>query len=402
MVTDPIKRAIELRETLVKDGELLAVNFSGTLQGKDTSRVIDLMPLVGTNNYPFRAKVNVKGIDPFAAEEYKVPLFDVRSKSDKEIEDFVKAGEFDFPLWFKHHKDFAMKDVLNYNPPFIVQAAGCNFHDGTPCGGCFYCFVDDLSNDGLVTAGKVYLGVEKTVDSMVDAAKKVKAQYADAGYNLDMKVLRTSGGEPTIALDWILNIWREIDKRSLPFVGQIDSNLSTGKVVDEFEKNGIYEKNTLEKLAEYPIKVLTAIKGVSNENLVQNVQSTNTLEDQLYSIRKFVGAGFDIYPQMYNPDPKKLEQFLFMMDNEIENISRRIHIGPLKLYGPNKARLTAIAKRDGLDPETLIQDKKKEWDSNYKAGCEIINDYLVKRYGVGYREEVRSDVQLELFSNYIN
>jgi pyruvate-formate lyase-activating enzyme len=396
MVTDPIKRAVELRRTLVRDDKLLVADFTGTLQGKDTSRVIDLMPVVGTTNYPFRAKVNVKEIDPFAALEYKVPFFDVRDKTDVEIGNFIKIREFDFPLWFKHHKDFKMQEAQNYNLPFILQAGGCNFHDGTPCGGCFYCFVDDLSNDGLDATGKIYLGIEETVDSMISATKKVKDQYKGAGYDLDMKVLRTSGGEPTIALDWILNLWREIGSRGLPFVGQIDSNLSTGRVVDEFEKKGIFEENTLEKLAEYPVKVLTALKGVSNKNLVQNVQSTTTIEDQEYSIKRFVRAGFDIYPQMYNPDPKKLRSFITRMDNEIENLSLRIHIGPLKLYGPNKARLTAIAKRDNLDPETFIQAKKNEWDSNYKESCEIMNKYLMERYGVGYREAIRSDVEVRL------
>lgn len=394
MHIDPVKRAFELRKTLRKDDKVLVVDFSGTLQGKDTSRVIDLMPNVTTGEYVFRTKVNVKEIDPLAVDVYGKEFFDITKKSDQEIEEFLRTREFDFPLWFKHHPAFSMKNVRDYNTPFILQVAGCNFHDGSSSGGCWYCFVDDKSNNGVAESGKTFLSRADTVDSMLSAREKIKQIYPTNAPHI--RVLRTSGGEPTLALDWILDLWREIDRRGLDFVGQIDSNLSTGRVVEEFEKQGVYEVNILEKLAQYPIKFLTALKGSDNRNLESNVQSTQTLEAQKRSLKRILGAGFDIYPQMYNPKPETLEGFLRDLDSEIENLALRIHIGPLKVYGPTKARLAIEAVRLGKNPEEFLKEKQLEWDSNYKNACEVIDGYLQKRYGVGYKETTRSDVKLKL------
>ena len=97
---DPIKRALELRETLISnDGRVLVVDFSDTLQGKDTSKVIDLIPNTTTGDYVFRTKFSIKALDPIAAEKYGVEFFDIREKTDSEIEKFLRKQEFDFPLW---------------------------------------------------------------------------------------------------------------------------------------------------------------------------------------------------------------------------------------------------------------------------------------------------------------
>jgi uncharacterized Fe-S cluster-containing radical SAM superfamily protein len=403
-----IDRALELRNTLIKtekkfffikEKKVLVVDFSDTLQGKDTSRVIDLMPNVKTGEYVFRAKVNVKDIDPLAAKEYKKEFKDIKKMDDEDIENLIKREEFDFPLWFKYNRGFKMQNALDYNLPFILQVGGCNFHDGTETGGCWYCFVDDKSNDGRISHGKTWISAKETVKSMVAAREKIKRQYAEQGVDLNMKVLRISGGEPTTVLDYVLDVWRYIGRKGLNFVGQIDSNLSTGSLVDRFEREGIYEKNILNKLAEYPVKVLTAIKGVSDENIQSNVQSTATLQEQVYSIKKFLKAGFDIYPQMYNPHPPSLHHYLEMMDSEIENFSLRVHIGPLKVYGPTKQRLTFEAKRLGVEPEALIKQKQEEWNNNYNGGNAVIDNYLQKTYGVGYKDTVRSDVPLKILKS---
>lgn len=393
---NPIERALELRKTLKVDDKILVVDFSDTLQGQDTSKIIDLMPIVGTNNYVFRTKVNVKEIDPIAVKQSGKPYFDVSKKSDEEIENFVKRQEFDFPLWFKNTPGFEMRHICDYNPPFILQVAGCNFHDGSATGGCQYCFVDDKSNDGKPAKGKVLLGIEDTVNSMLAAREQVNRIYASHGQNLDLKVLRISGGEPTVVLDWVLDVWREIAKRKIHpgIVGQLDSNLSTGALVDDFEKQGIYEKHILEKLAEYPIKVLTALKGSDEKNMQDNVQSTATMAAQLYSLKRFIKAGFDIYPQLYNPNPNSLEEYVSKLDSEIGNISLRIHLGPLKIYGPTKLRLTLEAQKLGVNPEIYITQKAKEWENNYVRCCAIMDDYLNKRFGAGYKELVRSDVKI--------
>ena len=399
MKTNPIQRALELRDTLVEADKVLVADFSGTLQGKDTSKVIDLMPIVGTEYFPFRTKVNVKELDPLASETYGADFFNVLGKTDEEIESFVRRQEFDFPLWFKNEKQFRMGQIQFYNSPFILQIAGCNFHDGSSSGGCWYCFVDDKSNDGRPGNGKVQLGIGETIDSMLSAREKIREQYRAVGHDMDLRVLRVSGGEPTIALDWILNLWREIDRRGLDFVGQLDSNLSTASVVEHFEKIGIFEANTLEKLAQYPVKVLTALKGADEENLQSNVQSETTLADQEQSLKKFVNAGFEIFPQLYNPNPATLRAYLERIDSVIENLALRIHIGPLKVYGPTSCRLSLEARRLGVEEEEFIKKQKELWDSNYRRSCEVLDKYLRDKYGVGYKETTRADVRVKVNKN---
>ena len=364
MPLNAIKRALQLRKTLEKDGKILVADLEKTLQGVDTSRVIPLMPNKD-GKLVFRAKFNVKELDPLASDEYETDKFNVSNMTKIEIEDFIKKSEFDFPLWWKYHRGFDIKNILDYNPPFIFQVAGCNFHDGSEIGGCYYCFNDNESNDGIPGEGKVYLGIEDTINSFLSARKKIKSIYKKNGVDLNIQVLRSSGGEPTPVLDWILNLWREIGRRNLSVVGQIDTNLSTGPIVDKFEEKGIYEENILEKLAKYPIKILAAIKGIGDQNLESNVQCTTTIRDQIYSIRKLLNAGFDIYPQMYNPNPKDLKPYLMYMDNLIENFSLKIHIGPLKAdYGPTIKRLTAIANKRKVNPKRFINQKKKECNAN--------------------------------------
>ena len=113
-------------------------------------------------------------------------------------------------------------------------------------------------------------------------------------------------------------------------------------------------------------------------------------------MRKFVESGFDIYPQMYNPNPNTLGNYLSRIDSIIENFSLRIHIGPLKLYGPNSLRLNLEARRRKINPDAYIQLKREEWTSNYERGCEVLDSYLKVRYSVGYNETTRSDVRLKL------
>lgn len=398
MVTNPIKRALELRQTLISHDKkyILAVDFKDTLQGKDTSRVLDTIAVQGTEIYPFRAKINVKDIDPAAAQEYGKNYFDISKSTDEEIESHLRKQEFDFPLWYKHNSDFKMKDVMDYNAPFIVQVAGCNFHDGCSNGGCWYCFVDDKSNDGIPSKGKTYLSIPEIIQGMKDAKEKWGNFYKNLGKEVNLRVLRLSGGEPTTVLDYGLNLWREVAKQRLDCVGQIDSNLSTGSLVDRFEREGIFEKHTLEQFAEFPVKWLAAIKGVDSEDIGNNVQSTATTDMQKHSLKKFMNAGLDIYPQGYNLNPQKLKSYLENMDNFIENFSLRLHIGPLKVYSPVKQRLIAEAQTRGINPEYLITSKANEWNTKYEQCCDVMNDYLMEQYKVGYKELTRSDVRLKL------
>jgi len=118
------------------------------------------------------------------------------------------------------------------------------------------------------------------------------------------------------------------------------------------------------------------------------------MEQQEYSLKRILRAGFDIYPQLYNPNPATLEHFLGEMDKQIDSFSLRVHLGPLKVYGPTKKRLNLEAQRLGVNSEEFIASKKEEWGANYQRGCEVIDNYLQKTWGVGYKAITRSDILL--------
>jgi hypothetical protein len=84
------------------------------------------------------------------------------------------------------------------------------------------------------------------------------------------------------------------------------------------------------------------------------------------------------------------------MDSEIDNFSLRVHIGPLKMYGPTRLRLELEAERLGVNAEEFVKSKEAEWSTNYEQSCEIMEGYLRERHGVGYKQLTRSDVKLAL------
>ena len=389
---DPVLRAQELHQLLNRGGfgqrEILVADFSETLQGKDTSRVIDLMSN-HDHRFLFRVKFNAKDVDPLAAEEYGKDFVDIRELSDEQIQEHLKRQEFDFALWFKHVPGFSFGRILDYNVPFIVQVAGCNFHDGSPTGGCRFCFVDNESNDGIDGPKKVWLSVNDCLDSFLAAREKVKKHYLDkTGQEVMLRVLRISGGEPTLVIDWIEELWQEIERRGLlcNICGQVDTNLSTGSLLS---------KKQLARLARYPIKFLAGMKGCDSGNIAGNVQAIQTLTAQMKALRDLVDCGLDVYPQLYSPNPDSLRDLLEMTDAFcVKNFSLRLHIGPLKLYGPNRLRLELEAEEEHWDADTYIEDEISFWEDNYKAAIAVLDDYLSGVYGCRYKDTVRSDVRL--------
>jgi len=398
-MVDATKRAIELRDTMQDDaGRALVVDFLRARQKLDIKSAAGLHKHYSTGEHIFRTKFSVNQIDPIAADAYKdVQLVDIRQMPEKEVEDLVKREKFDFPLWYKHGDGFDMKRVLDYNLVVILQLAGCNFHTRTGRGGCLYCYGDDLSNSGQPSDVTTWLTPVDTVDSMFEISNNLGSQYKSFGYDVDVKVLRISGGETTILPDFVLDTFRAAENRGYDFAYQIDSNLSTGTAIKRLIDRGVYDKHILERIAEYPVKLLAAIKGVSQENLVNNIRAKTNLEEQLNSIKLFMRAGIEPFFQMYNPEPEALREYLPRMDARIKNFSKRVHIGPLSTsYGTTLERVVREAKRLKKDPVEHVSATQAEWAENYALSEEVMHEHLRKNHGVGYKDTVRSDVKLEI------
>ncbi len=290
--------------------------------------------------------------------------------------------EFDIPHWFSAKANDLLENILPYDMAMTYQLKGCNFHKGGQIDGCVFCYVDDESNSGNPDKG-VYLSVENIVDSFQKMQK-----------GRGTKVIRTTGGEPFLVPEHMLALYRELENRNVkPILAQIDTNLSTGRLIEHLEKEGIVEKNILGKIAEYDPKLLVAFKGTSDESIRQNIQAVCSVEEQTYTLKKIVEAGLDIYPYIYNPDPKTLESFMGKLQETFPNILPRIHIGLLKVYTPTKQRITLLAQKYDVDPVQLIASYESAWKSNYEESCKIMDTLCLKQEGVHYKEIPRVETE---------
>jgi len=379
---DPVERGMELRQKLIRNNKILCVDFTGTVQAEDIRKRNDSIQDVDTGAYCYRAKINVKEFDDNERAKKNLPPFDF---SDiKAIKEAMKI-EFDIPLWFLRGAGDDLENIKHYNLPMILQLKGCNFHDGTEIGGCTFCFVDNKSNSGEEDGG-VWLSQENVVNTFEAISDK-----------MDIRVIRVSGGEPTLVLDFILDLYEELDKRGMAKTQiQFDTNLSTGRLIDTFFKDGTYQWDILNKIAEFDPKVLVAFKGTDNESIQKNIQASCTITNQIYSLQKLVSAGIDVYPYIYNPNPVTLNSFILILQQHFRNILPKIHIGRLNVYEVTKNRIKLMAIEQGIKYEDLLARYEKEWKRNYEISCGLMNELMMMQYGVGYKEIERPLIQIKL------
>ncbi len=380
-LVDPFKRGIFLRKKLVRDGKILCVDFAGTLQEKDIHK--DLIKDIEAGKYTFRCKINIKDFDPEIRSEKGLLPFDFSDA--KKIMDTLNADtNFDIPLWFLRKAGDELKNIILYDLPFIYQVMGCNFCSGAKTSGCVQCFVDNKSN---VPDPK--RGVWLSADNVVDTFESIKKSQG-------IRVLRTSGGEPTLVLDHILEVCEKLSRKEPLVLLQFDTNLSTAKLINYFEDEGIFHNFILARIADFNPGVLVSIKGTTDGNLQMNTGSSMTIADQIEALKMFVEAGIDIYPSMYNPDVNHLRRYMEMMEKIFENFLIKTRVFPTKIYGPTKERLENIAKQEGMEPEVVLNYFSRQWDTGFHRACEILNQMLYERYGIHYKEVERPGIKISL------
>jgi len=380
--TESFKRGLHLRKQLVNErGEVLCVDFAGTLQAADIQKRTDLIPDALNGKYCYRAKINVKDFDNLERAKKGLPPFNFND--EKAIYEALKE-EFDIPLWILRTTGDDIKNIRKYNLPLIYQIKGCNFHSGRKGGGCKFCFVDDDSNSGEISNG-VYLSPDNIVATL-ETVKESKNIYH----------VRISGGEPTIVLDHILALLKLLNLTSPGTITQFDSNLSTGHLIEYFIQQSIFEDHILEKMAEYDPKVLVCFKGTDNEDVIHNIKSGCPIEEQIYSLKKMVAAELDVYPHIINPNPLKLKEFLERLEDEIENILLKLHIFRINLYEPNKERIRLMANEAGISYETGLKYFETEWTLRHQCAEDIMNNLLYKKFGVNYKEVERPGIRLRV------
>lgn len=352
--------------------KILLANFSNSEQKRDIEY---RTPVVEDF---FRTKIDVK--DWRDKQDYRRDDKDF-DWNNKEAIMNAMASNFDMPSWAYYHlenKQELDKGLNKYCEPFIYQLKGCNIH-------CPYCFVDDFNKNGKFDNGARFFSIPEIVDEFgKEREKRVKE-----GLNHIYRI-RASGGEPTLVPEQWLSMLQEIEKRNLgdKIHFQSDTNLTTGYFLDELEEKGEIEKNIFEKIGQYRnFGLLCSFKGTDVENFVKNTRANPQYFYSLpHSFEKFVKAGIDAYPFLYNPNPKTLENFLEELARTFgENVYLKTWVLPLKMYEPIRARLGEKASA-----------YESEWKSNFLKSEEKMRELLQKKFGIEYKKQLRVGIQLKV------
>ena len=263
-------------------------------------------------------------------------------------------------------------------------------HDWTTSGGCVYCYVDDKSNNPSISKNGVWI----TADNILDTAERLRANSSIRN-NRELHRIRHSGGEPTIELDFTLNIMEEIEKRGLEKLYlQIDTNLSTGKFIRQMILEKEYPEDILGQLSAHGVTVYAAFKGTSDENIQYNTQAKLTVDDQLDSFELLLDSGLEVFPCIYNPDYRALPNFLDKLKNISEPSVKRLRVEPINWsYGPTACRMEELAKLNKIAPEKELENYRKIEEENFEKSEVIMRGYLDK-FGLKYKEFDRTKIEL--------
>jgi organic radical activating enzyme len=340
-----------------EDGErkYLMANFSKTLQKKD----IEVHTSTMGNDF-YRTKDNLK----------------VDANNPKALAKAVK-DQFDISDWASKKLNLSLGDC---NLAFMPQLKSCNIW-------CPWCFVDDVSKNGEKGNGEFF-----SIPEIVDAFQKVRKEEGKP-----LHVIRLSGGEPTLAPWQWIELLEELEKRGLEkeIYFQGETNLTTGSFIEDLQRNGRLDKDFFQKVAKYNnFGVLCSFKGTDTESNLRTMgiknKSYSFLEEERWkTFRAMVSAGIDVYPFVYDPNPKTLESFLIKgMEEYGSDFVSKTWILPLKLYGPEKERL---AKRK-INPV----EYQRELDENFARSVEIMQELVPELAGHEYKEIPRTGIELKV------
>jgi len=312
----------------------------------------------------------------------------------------VNAEEFDMPYWahYAMNESGDLSEIAKYNNTFCYQLKRCNLH-------CPWCYVDDISKDGSEKNNPDWFSISQIVDEF-EKARELHAQ-GNGSCEGPLNNYRPSGGEPTLAVEqWLLSL-RELEKRKLDdevFV-QGDTNLTTGHFIESLEKSGTIEKHLLNKVGERNnFGLLCSFKGTDTESFLNATgmmpsEYAFLEEERWHTFEKYVKAGIDAYPFVYDPNPETLPYFLDDGANRFgDGFYLKTWILPLKLYGPEIERY-AKKSRITLGDDKELRDKfKKEvqqnLDERFAQSKEVMQKILWDKFRLNYQEITRPRVKL--------
>lgn len=296
---DPIKKAEILREKMMKDGKYLITKFD--IQEQNTGKVLDAY---------FRYKNYIDNKEWFSASLKDIwsPKFLGLTQNFWSVPiEQTKKLEFQNPPYSAAYR--LDKDPREYNKVFTIQLSGCDYD-------CNYCYVPRESNVANIKFGK-YFSVKEIVNYFLSAAEKSKEP---------IKVMRISGGNPTIIPEIILDIYNEIRNQNLNIYLWIDTNLSSLKYLEDLKSD--FEKILVQK----NIGVVGCFKGTCNEDfsLITGAEPHH-YEKQFETAKWFLNRGADFYAYLPalvygNNVEEKSRKFIKRLKNLNKNLPLRTEV----------------------------------------------------------------------------
>lgn len=253
----------------------------------------------------------------------------------------IKKLEYQNPCYSGAFRFFGKNgDPRNYAKVFTIQIAGCNFK-------CNYCYVPSQLKTGDENFGK-YFSAKEIVDNFL----KVKEEKKSENWN----VFRISGGEPlTIVPEIVLDIQKEIEKRSPSTYLWIDTNLSTPKYLKKFEKRlkAIFQKKN--------VGIVGCFKGVDESDFsILTGVGREFYQNQFETARLLAEWKADVYfylPALVYGDKTviegKLENFVKKLRKIHRNLPLRLEVFSIIKYPAAKENIEEKAKEGRALPETI-------------------------------------------------
>lgn len=350
------KTAEVIRSKLIKKGKYLVyliAKIEGSPQEQGTKKVLDAY---------FRYKDYIDNPVWYKASKDEVwsPNFLGSSEDfwNKPIQE-AKKLEYQNPSYSAAYN--LGGDPRDYNKVFTIQLAGCDYD-------CNYCYVPKELNVANPKLGG-YFSAKEILDHFLAAKEKSI---------VPMNTVRISGGNPTIAPEIIIDIYREIEKRKLNIYIWVDSNLST------FQYMKSLGPEMIDILKQKNVGIVGCFKGIIEEDfsLITGVVPEN-YKIQFETAKWLIDSGADFYVYLpalaYGENiENNLRKFIERLRRINKNLPLRVEVLEIIDYPWAKLNFKRAEKMGRSLPET---DQRVVLDLWYnKLLPEFYNEKELKKY----------------------
>lgn len=358
-MANPEEIVLNFRKRIKKGDRYLIAKISGSKQAPGEKKILE-------DYFRFKDYLDLKeNKDWFSAslkDVWNARLWKGLRENFRELPlESIKKLEFENPCYsaaFRLKEKF-IGDPRDFTKVFTFQLNACTYD-------CNYCYVPLVLKTANREWGKFFKAKE-IVDSFLEIREK---------YNLEMSVLRASGGEIfCIAPDLVYEIYSELKKRNLDkeIYFWIDTNLSTRKILEEFESE------LREMFKEKNVGIVGCFKGTCGEDFEILTGRTQKFYKKQFECTEFLmDLKADLYLYLpalvYGKDLKEVREKLEFFIENLEKINKNL---PLRTE-----MLVIIDYPQAIENRLRCEKIGRPWPKiNQKDVFEIWYKLMDEKYG---------------------